>query len=96
MADLRGVLPGEDGVQAVDPLDLVVHRQIGQWLKTGKARADETELVALGDPAVSLVGPRGEQGQGRPDDLYVGVLDRFACRRGRLCPPIGAVPGWGR
>lgn len=29
--------------------DLVVHRQIGQWLRTGKARADETELIALGD-----------------------------------------------
>lgn len=29
--------------------DLTVHRQLGQWLRTGKARADETELIALGD-----------------------------------------------
>src|SRR6185295_12720010 len=29
--------------------DLTVHRQIDRWLKTGKARADETELAVLGD-----------------------------------------------
>src|SRR5579871_2401492 len=29
--------------------DLAVHRQLGQWLKTGRAGSDETELAALGD-----------------------------------------------
>lgn len=29
--------------------DLVIHRLLGQWLKTGKAGSDETELTALGD-----------------------------------------------
>jgi ribonuclease R len=29
--------------------DLTIHRQLGQWLRTGKAGGDEAELVALGD-----------------------------------------------
>jgi ribonuclease R len=29
--------------------DLTVHRQIGQWLRTGRCGGDETELIALGD-----------------------------------------------
>jgi ribonuclease R len=29
--------------------DLTVHRQLDRWIRTGKARADETELVALGE-----------------------------------------------
>ncbi|MFO0926895.1 MAG: RNB domain-containing ribonuclease [Gemmataceae bacterium] len=29
--------------------DLTVHRQLGQWLRTGKAGGDVTELVGLGD-----------------------------------------------
>jgi ribonuclease R len=29
--------------------DLVVHRQLGQWLRTGRAGGDFTELAALGD-----------------------------------------------
>jgi ribonuclease R len=29
--------------------DLTVHRQLDRWMMTGKARADETELVALGE-----------------------------------------------
>jgi ribonuclease R len=29
--------------------DLVVHRLLGQWLHTGRAGSDETELVALGE-----------------------------------------------
>jgi ribonuclease R len=29
--------------------DLTVHRQIGQWLRTGHCGGDETELIALGD-----------------------------------------------
>jgi ribonuclease R len=29
--------------------DLVVHRQIGRWLRTGRAKSDETELAALGE-----------------------------------------------
>ncbi len=29
--------------------DLTVHRQLGQWLRTGKAGGDETELATLGE-----------------------------------------------
>src|SRR5262249_2357514 len=29
--------------------DLTVHRQLGQWLRTGRAGGDETELIALGE-----------------------------------------------
>ncbi len=29
--------------------DLTVHRQLGQWLRTGRCGGDETELIALGD-----------------------------------------------
>jgi ribonuclease R len=29
--------------------DLTVHRQLGQWLRTGRAGSDETELAALGE-----------------------------------------------
>jgi ribonuclease R len=29
--------------------DLLIHRQLGQWLRTGKAGGSEEELVALGD-----------------------------------------------
>ena len=29
--------------------DLTIHRQLGQWLRTGKVGGNETELVALGD-----------------------------------------------
>ena len=29
--------------------DLTVHRLLGQWLRTGKAGSDETELAALGE-----------------------------------------------
>lgn len=29
--------------------DLVIHRQLGRWLDTGRARSDETELKALGE-----------------------------------------------
>jgi ribonuclease R len=29
--------------------DLTIHRQLGQWLRTGRARSDRNELVALGE-----------------------------------------------
>lgn len=29
--------------------DVVIHRLLGRWLQTGKARSDETELAALGE-----------------------------------------------
>ncbi len=29
--------------------DVVIHRLLGRWLETGKARSDETELAALGE-----------------------------------------------
>src|SRR5260370_13790904 len=29
--------------------DLTVHRLLGQWLRTGRAGSDETELAALGE-----------------------------------------------
>ena len=29
--------------------DVVIHRQLGRWLQTGKAKSDETELAALGE-----------------------------------------------
>src|SRR5262249_56403257 len=29
--------------------DLTVHRQLGRWLRTGRAGSDETELMALGE-----------------------------------------------
>jgi ribonuclease R len=87
--------------------DLTVHRQLGQWLKNRKVKADETELIALGAHCskverraetaerelikLRLLAYLGERIGEEMEAIITGVADYGFYAQGEIIPAEGLV-----